>query len=102
MAKPQLDFRILGPFEVSANGEPLPVRGAKQRALLAILLLRANETVASETLIDRLWGDEPPETAANTLQVYVSQLRKVLQPGLEAGERVLETRPPGYVALVDE
>lgn len=97
-----IEFRILGPLEAHRMGEPLDLGGAKQRALLAALLLSANRVVAVEHLIDDLWGDAPPETAANTLQVYVSHLRKILQPGLEAGERVLETRPPGYVALVAE
>src|SRR5919198_4921023 len=90
-----MDFRILGPLEVLDEGRVVPVGGAKPRALLAALLLRANEVVSSERLIDELWGEEPPETAANTLQVYVSQLRKVL------GREVLATQPPGYVLRVD-
>ena len=73
--------------------------GAKQRALLAVLLLRANEVVSIDRLIDELWGDEPPPTAAKVVQVYVSQLRKALA---QAGrEPVIVTRPPGYVARVE-
>ncbi len=94
-----LEFRILGPVEVLADGRPLPLGGAKQRALLAILLLHANEVVSSDRLIDELWGDVPPETVAQGLRVYVSQLRKVLEPDHlpGAGNEVLVTRAPGYV-----
>ena len=73
-----LEFGILGPLEVRRNGRVVPLHGRKQRALLALLLLRANEVVSRERLIDELWSDEPPETATNTLQVHVSQLRKAL------------------------
>src|SRR5207244_1509486 len=84
-----LDFRILGPLEVTADGQPLAL-GGKQRALLAVFLLHANEVVSSERLIDALWGDRPPDTAQAALQVYVSQLRKIL------GQDRIETRAPGY------
>ena len=73
--------------------------GAKQRALLAVLLLRANEVVSIDRLIDELWGDEPPPTAAKVVQVYVSQLRKAL--ARDGREPVIVTRPPGYVARVE-
>jgi DNA-binding SARP family transcriptional activator len=87
-----MEFRILGPLEVVDQGRRLPLGAAKQRALLAVLLLHANEVVSSDRLIDGLWGDQPPETAAKVVQVYVSQLRKALG---EEG-RVL-TRAPGYL-----
>jgi predicted ATPase/DNA-binding SARP family transcriptional activator len=96
-----LDFEILGPLEVRAQGEPLPLGGAKRRALLALLLLRANEVVSTDWLIDELWGERPPETAANTLQAHVSQLRRALDAGL--GDReppVLVTQAPGYMLRV--
>ena len=94
-----LDFRLLGPLEVADGGRVLALGGAKQRALLAVLLLRANEVVSTDRLIDELWGDEPPPTAAKVVQVYVSQLRKALA---QAGrEPVIMTRPPGYVARVE-
>src|SRR2546425_11563446 len=83
------DFRILGPLEVVENGRSLAL-GGKPRALLAFFLLHANEVVSSERLIDALWGERPPDTAQAALQVYVSQLRKVL------GADRIETRPPGY------
>jgi DNA-binding SARP family transcriptional activator len=77
--------------------------GAKQRALLAILLLHANEAMSSDRLIDDLWGSRPPETAANALQVYVAQLRKLLEPERARGapSKVLTTRPGGYLLSVE-
>src|SRR5438093_11471749 len=90
-----MQFRILGPLELACNGEPLLLGGASQRALLAILLLHANQVVSSDRLIDELWGGEAPETARTALQVHVSQLRKVLGPD------VIVTRSPGYVIRVE-
>jgi predicted ATPase/DNA-binding SARP family transcriptional activator len=91
-------FGILGPFEVTDDQgrEVRRLGGRKQRAVLAILLLRAGEVVSSDRLIDELWGDRAPATAAKTLQVYVSNLRKAL------GEGVLVTRAGGYVLQVDQ
>jgi DNA-binding SARP family transcriptional activator/DNA-binding beta-propeller fold protein YncE len=83
------------------NGTSLPLGGAKQRAVLALLLLHANEVVPTDRLIDELWGESPPESAANMLQGYVSHLRKTLEPGRRRGEHeVLVSRPPGYVLQV--
>jgi predicted ATPase/DNA-binding SARP family transcriptional activator len=77
------------------------LRGRKQRGLLALLLLHANEVVSRDRLIDELWSEQPPETAANTLQVHVSQLRKVLAgDGVDAAA-TLATRSPGYVLQAD-
>src|SRR5438034_7569242 len=87
-----MEFRLLGPLEVLREGGPLRVGGPKQRALLALLLLHANEALSRERLIDGLWGERPPATAAKALQVYVSQLRKLLEP-----ERPLETTASGYL-----
>ena len=64
-----MEFRLLGPLEVRAGDGPLPLGGAKQRALLALLLLNANRVVSRERLIDELWGEDPPETAVKTVQV---------------------------------
>jgi predicted ATPase/DNA-binding SARP family transcriptional activator len=89
------EFGLLGPLLVSRDGVPLPLGGPKLRTLLAILLLEPNKTVSADRLVDSLWGESPPETARNTLQVYVSQLRKLLSPG------ALETAPPGYRLVVD-
>ena len=89
-----MEYRILGPLEVVDGEQPVPLGGPKQRALLALLLLRANEVVATDTLIDRLWGERPPATAAKVLQVQVWRLRKAL------GGDALGTRSPGYVLRV--
>ena len=86
-----MEFRILGPLEVEQDGRPLPLGGPRQRALLSLLLLHANEVVPRDRLIDELWGDAPPETARTALQLHVSQLRKVL------GSDLIVTRAPGYV-----
>jgi DNA-binding SARP family transcriptional activator len=90
-----MEFRLLGPLEVSERDRPLALGGVKQRSLLAVLLLHANEVVSTDRLIDELWGGEPPATAAKSVQVYVSRLRK------ELGEGRLVTRAPGYVLHVD-
>ena len=85
-----LEFRILGPLEALADGRPVVLGGAKQRALLAVLLLESGRVVSSDRLLDALWNGEPPATAVASLQNFVSQLRKSLGPD------VIETRPPGY------
>jgi predicted ATPase/DNA-binding SARP family transcriptional activator len=88
-------FRLLGPLEVAVDGKPAALGGQKQRALLATLLLEPNRVVSGDRLIDAVWGEIPPETARNTIQVYISQLRKRLPAG------ALETVPPGYRLVVD-
>jgi len=90
-----LEFRILGPLEVIADGAQIPLGGAKQRALLALLLLQANRVVSRDRLIDELWETDPPETARTALQVHVSQLRKVL------GRDRIVTQAPGYLVRVE-
>ena len=74
-----LAFKILGPVEVLRDGRALPLGAAKQRALLASLLLHAVETVSTDRLVDDLWGEQAPPTAEHQLHVYVSRLRKVLE-----------------------
>ena len=93
-----MQFSILGPLEVRRGDESLPLGTAKQRALLAVLLLHANEVISRDRLIDSLWGERPPESASHTLEAYVSRLRKILHAD---GEQVLLTRPPGYVLRVE-
>jgi DNA-binding SARP family transcriptional activator len=90
------DYRILGPLEALVDGEPVELGGPRQRALLGVLLTRAGLTVSRDALVDALWGDDPPASAANVLQTYVSHLRKALPPN-----RLL-TRPPGYALEVGE
>jgi len=94
-----MDFQILGPLEVWADGRQIEIAAAKQRAILAILALQANRVVSNERLVQLLWGEEPPETAANTLQVHISQLRKALEPRHRSGApyEVLVTQPAGYL-----
>ena len=91
-----VEYRILGPLEASVDGRPLGLGGARQRALLAILLTRANEVVSSDRLIEELWGGRPPETAANAVQGYVYQLRKIL------GADAIATRANGYAIAVGD
>src|SRR6478609_4745670 len=86
-----MEFRILGPLEVLSDGQAVDLGGAKQRALLAVLLLDANHVVSMDRLVDALWEDDPPETATKALQVYVSGLRKLI------GKERLQTRTPGYL-----
>ena len=86
-----VEVRLLGPLEVSVDGRLLDVRRQKQRALLALLALRAGEVVPTDRLVDELWGDEPPKAAVGSLQNFVSELRKML------GADLLVTRSPGYV-----
>jgi DNA-binding SARP family transcriptional activator len=90
-----MEFRILGPLEVEDEGRVLKLGGAKQRGLLTLLLLRANEAVSRDRLIDELWGDQPPETASTAIQVHISQLRKVL------GCDVIVTQAPGYAVRLE-
>ena len=91
-----VEFGILGPLEVAVDGRAVQLGGPRQRAVLALLLAQANEVVPVERLIDGVWDEEPPETAANILQGYVSQLRKLL------GKETIVTRGRGYVVLVPD
>src|SRR5690349_11557179 len=88
-----MEFGILGPLEVREDGAVLALPGAKQRGLLALLLLHPNEVVPADRIVDELWPDEPPGAGVKTLRVGVSRLRKTLGRG---GERLV-TRASGYV-----
>jgi DNA-binding SARP family transcriptional activator len=90
-----VEYSLLGPLEVRVEGRTIAVGRGKQRALLAVLALNAGRVVPAERLIDELWGEEPPATAATALQVYISRLRKLL------GETAIETRDPGYLVHGD-
>ena len=90
-----LQFRVLGPLEVRRNGSPVPIAAPKQRALLGLLLLHANEPVSQDELIDQLWGDRAPPTARASLQNQVYALRKLLGP------ETLERDARGYVIHVE-
>jgi YVTN family beta-propeller protein len=91
-----MEFRILGPLEVVEDGRPVSIRRGKEQALLAYLLLHANDVVPSARLIDALWDERPPPTASKILQNAVSHLRKQL------GDGRLLTRDPGYILRVEK
>jgi DNA-binding SARP family transcriptional activator len=93
-------FGVLGPVEVWRDDQLVRIRSQKQRAVLALLLLQANRVAGVDAIIDGLWGDEPPATAAATVQVHIANLRKALAPVPEAPTPIA-TRPPGYVVAVE-
>ncbi len=93
-----MEYRILGPLQVLDGEVEVPVGSPKERALLAVLLLHAGVVVSRDRLIDELWGESPPATAAKALNVHVSQLRKAL--ARDDHEPVV-TRSPGYVLDVE-
>jgi predicted ATPase/DNA-binding SARP family transcriptional activator len=92
-----VEFRLLGPLEVLGDdGLPLPLGGRRPRALLALLLLRANEVVSTDRLIDGIWGETPPASGSRAVQVHVHALRRAL-----GADRIL-TRAPGYLVRVED
>ena len=91
-----MEFRLLGPVEALRSGRLVALGGAKPRALLALLLIHPNEVVSRDTLIEALWPDRPPGTAAHSLDVQISRLRKAFVP-----EDLLKTRSGGYVLEVE-
>jgi DNA-binding SARP family transcriptional activator len=93
-----MEVRLLGSLELAEGGLPVAVGGVRQRAVLALLVLHANEVVPAERLLVELWGEDAPPTAANALQAAVSRLRRALPQ-----DRLL-TRPVGYLfrAAADE
>lgn len=99
-----VQFSLLGPLEVrDDDGRPVDLGSRRQRALLAMLLLDADRTVAVDRLVDGLWGESPPAKAMASLQAYVSNLRRALEPDRapRAPARVLVSRAPGYAIVVD-
>jgi YVTN family beta-propeller protein len=93
-----VEFRILGPLQVVDGERELPLGSPKERELLAVLLLHPGAVVSRERLIEELWGESPPATAAKALNVHVSQLRKSLARN---GHDPISTRPPGYALAVE-
>jgi DNA-binding SARP family transcriptional activator/DNA-binding beta-propeller fold protein YncE len=100
---PTLEFRLLGPLEVWREDRPLRLGGERQRALLALLLLHANEVVPKERLIDELFDNDASESGTNALQVGISRLRRLLENGRTSNGDggVLVTQPPGYLLRAD-
>src|SRR2546425_662449 len=93
-----MEFRILGPLEVRGGHGSIPLGSTKQRALLAIFLLHANEFVSRDRLIEELWGGRAPPSAGHTLEAYIHRLRKALRTN---GEGPLVTRSGGYLLRLD-
>lgn len=101
---PAIDVRLLGPVEATLDGRPLHLGAAKQRAVFAILALRANSVVAVDDLIEGLWGERPPATAVKLIQLHVSQLRKLLAGSdaqLVTRSRAYELRLPADAVDVE-
>jgi predicted ATPase/DNA-binding SARP family transcriptional activator len=92
----EIELGVLGPLEVRAAGRLVPVPGARQRALLAALLLRRGHVVPMDRLVDEVFGEAPPREARNALQTYVTRLRQALGPAASK----IATRAPGYVLQV--
>jgi DNA-binding SARP family transcriptional activator len=98
-----VEFGILGPLQVLAGERPVVLGAAKLRATLAVLLVHANQFTSLDRLVDELWEDRPPSSAAKLVPQYVSQLRRALQPDRDRRCRagpLLETRPRGYLLHV--
>jgi WD40 repeat protein/DNA-binding SARP family transcriptional activator len=95
-----LEIRVLGRVDAHIDGQALPLGGSKRRAVLAMLALRANRTVAADDLIDGLWGDRPPQSAAKNVQLYVFRLRKAL--GTDGSGARIVTRGRGYELQIPE
>ncbi len=94
-----LSFSLLGPLEARVDGEALPLGGGRQRSLLALLLLHANETVSRERLIDGVWGAERPSTIGAALNVHLSKIRRLLAGAGE--DTTLVTELHGYALRID-
>src|SRR5215470_7589495 len=100
----RLYFAVLGALRVDRDGREVDLGPRLQRTLLAILVVEAGHVVPVDRLLDLLWRDEPPAAAIASVQAYVSQLRRVLEPDRapRAPARVLVTQDPGYVLRVAE
>ena len=97
-ARRSMHIRVLGPLEASIDDQPVAIGGAKQRAVLAMLGLEANRAVTADRLIEGLWGDEPPASAAKMVQNYVWRLRTALAD--EGGAEIV-TRGRAYELRID-
>src|SRR5215468_10002321 len=95
-----MEFRLLGPFEVVRDGTPAGIGAARQRTVLATLLLASNRTVAVSRLIEALWDEDPPRTAKSQVHICVSALRRQLSDA--GGTSPIATRPSGYLISVPD
>ena len=98
----RLDFGVLGPLMVRGDAGVIALPSAKERALLAHLVARVGRTVSTDELMDTLWGESPPRTAAKSLQNHVMRLRRVLEPGRDGPPVVVVTEGAGYRLSVAE
>src|SRR3954454_2750414 len=104
MKERSMQIQVLGPLEIQVAGKSLELGGVKQRAVLAMLVLNLNGVVSTDVLVEGLWGEKAPASAINTVQVYVSRLRKTLQTATgpdPAGAATVRRRGPGYVLECD-
>src|SRR5215467_3601368 len=92
-----LQVRLLGPVDVTVRGVPCPFPGLRRKSVLAILALHPGEVVSASRLIDLVWGDDPPATAANTVQGHISYLRRTLRT-----RSAILARAPGYILDVPD
>jgi DNA-binding SARP family transcriptional activator/WD40 repeat protein len=96
LPRSKLEFAVLGPLQVRSDAGQLALPSTKERALLAHLLARASRTVSTDELIDTLWGETPPRTAAKALQNHVLRLRNILEPDRDGSPVLLVTDGSGY------
>ncbi|GGP35367.1 AfsR/SARP family transcriptional regulator [Saccharothrix coeruleofusca] len=96
-----LEFGVLGPLQVLADGRPVRIGRKGMRGLLAMLVLEANRVVPIDGIVDSLWGDDPPATARTIVHGYVSRLRRMLEEADPTGSARILTTPPGYQLAVD-
>lgn len=99
-----LRIRVLGPIEAEVDGAPVDLGGPRQRAVLALLVAARREVVSTDRLIEDLWRGAPPPSAVTSLQVYVSNLRRRIEPDRppRAPARLLVSTPPGYAVRLDD
>ncbi|MFE7762195.1 BTAD domain-containing putative transcriptional regulator [Streptomyces sp. NPDC057438] len=97
----QVVFRVLGPLEIEADGHAVPLQGARQRSLMAMLLLSPDRVVSVDALADAVWHGKPPATARNQIAICVSALRKTFRTAVGLDD-VLVTSHPGYMLLAGE
>lgn len=98
-----MEFKVLGPLEITMDGQKFGPGAPKVRKVLALLALRADQMVTVDSLIDEIWGENPPRTCVTTAQTYIYHLRRFLVKitGSPSAENMIETAPPGYILRVE-